>query len=153
MRVVGNFDQEEWIEGTGSTLGLFYSGYDPFPIEAEGRPVLICHEKNGELLYLDDRFTSCPTTILGIGNLPSNQPLPTFFNPTTQSIHLTWQEPLSKEVKVEIFNLLGQQVAKSEVAAGAQTATVQLPSLPSGIYIYRVSQNGEVVGSGKLVKH
>ena len=113
---------------------------------------LICHTKGDELLFLHNDYITCPVEVpLTVSSVEENNDLQTFFNATTQIIEVNWQQPLQQEGKVEIYNLLGQQVARSEVAAGAQTATMNVPALPAGIYLVTLQNNEQLIGQSKLL--
>lgn len=88
-----------------------------------------------------DRNTE--TGINGIGNqqpshynLAQNYPNP--FNPTT---NIRYTLPASQHVTIEVYNTLGQLVAKlidKYQAAGSYTIHFDAHELPSGMYIYRL---------------
>ncbi|MFA8344339.1 MAG: T9SS type A sorting domain-containing protein [Rhodothermaceae bacterium] len=69
-------------------------------------------------------------------SLSQNYPNP--FNPTTK---LKFGIPFESDVKVVIYNILGQQVktlVNEVMDAGFHTVTFDASSLPSGVYIYRI---------------
>ena len=71
---------------------------------------------------------------------------PNPFNPTTQ---FTLQVPRTQEVRVEVFNLLGQRVRllhDGPLEAGeARAFTFEAADLPSGLYLYRAQGDDFVV--------
>lgn len=74
-------------------------------------------------------------------DLKQNYPNP--FNPVT-TIELAL--PVESEVKVEVFNTLGQKVAETasgRFAAGYHELHFDASSLASGLYVYRMSARGE----------
>ena len=80
--------------------------------------------------------------------LYQNYPNP--FNPSTK---IRFDVPHREQVKVSIYNTLGQQVMRlleSEVEAGVHEITFDASHLPSGLYIYRL-QAGEYVESKKML--
>ncbi len=75
--------------------------------------------------------------------LDQNYPNP--FNPSTT---ISYQLASPGEVKLQVFNALGQQVATlvdEFQASGNQTLSWDASSVPSGIYIYRLITGGEVL--------
>jgi hypothetical protein len=76
-------------------------------------------------------------------NLGQNFPNP--FNPTTI---IPFSLPSTGTAKLEIYSLLGQRVATlidREMPAGNHTAQWKAGHLASGMYLYRLSHNGEVM--------
>jgi len=68
--------------------------------------------------------------------LLQNYPNP--FNPTTE---ITYELPQASEVRLSVFNLLGQEVAllvNAKEGAGAHTIRFSGTGLPSGVYLYRL---------------
>lgn len=94
----------------------------------------------GQIAVLD------PTAVddgLGAGNLPTEYELaqnyPNPFNPTTT---ISFSLPQAGAVKLEVFNILGQQVAdlvNSRLEAGIHNVTFDAGNMPSGIYFYRLA--------------
>ncbi|HCR48014.1 MAG TPA: hypothetical protein DIW24_00165, partial [Bacteroidetes bacterium] len=69
--------------------------------------------------------------------LASNYPNP--FNPTTT---IEFGLPMASDVRLSVFNLLGQEVAvlaSGTQTAGTHTVTFEAGNLPSGTYLYRLS--------------
>ncbi|WP_340106165.1 glycosyl hydrolase [Rhodohalobacter sp. 8-1] len=80
--------------------------------------------------------TSIPKTV----ELNQNYPNP--FNPTTV---ISYSLPRASDVRIEIFNMLGQRVAllvNERIQSGQHTAAFQAGHLSSGIYIYRMQAEG-----------
>jgi hypothetical protein len=54
-----DFFSEEWIEGIGSSFGLFGSGLSGIVIFDAYYPFLLCYEQNNNLLYNNPDFLTC----------------------------------------------------------------------------------------------
>ena len=81
-------------------------------------------------------ISGIPTTI----ELNQNYPNP--FNPSTV---ISYSLPAASDVKIEVFNLLGQRVASlvDELKQpGRHTVTFQAGNLSTGVYIYRLQADG-----------
>jgi hypothetical protein len=58
---------------------------------------------------------------------------------------ISYSLPAASDVKIEVFNLLGQRVSllvNDRVQSGQHTATFRSGNLSSGIYIYRLQADG-----------
>jgi len=72
--------------------------------------------------------------------LSQNYPNP--FNPTTT---IRYELPATSRVSLRVFDLLGRQVAElvnGTKRAGAYSVTWNAASLPSGVYVYRLTTDG-----------
>lgn len=81
-------------------------------------------------------------------SLGQNYPNP--FNPTTL---IQFTLPVSDQVRLEVFNLMGQRVAtlvNETVPAGTHTVSFDAGSLASGMYLYRL-QSGSVNLTRKMM--
>ncbi|MBZ0201021.1 MAG: T9SS type A sorting domain-containing protein [Ignavibacteriaceae bacterium] len=81
-------------------------------------------------------------------SLKQNYPNP--FNPTTQ---INFSIPKTENVKLDVYNLLGQKVASlvnDNLSAGSYTTDWNAENLSSGTYIYKMTA-GNIVQSKKMV--
>jgi hypothetical protein len=101
-------------------------------------------------------FVPNPTSInnetqLGIaGNFTLYQNYPNPFNPVT---HIRFGLPNSSKVKIEIFDVLGNNVTtllNENISAGFHTVDFDASNLASGLYLYRI-QAGEFIQMKKMV--
>ncbi|WP_234573345.1 choice-of-anchor Q domain-containing protein [Rhodohalobacter sp. 614A] len=75
--------------------------------------------------------------------LAQNYPNP--FNPTTV---ISYQLPVSSEVRLEVYDMLGRNVAtlvNEQVAAGRHSVHFDASHLSSGIYLYRLAAGNQVM--------
>ncbi len=109
--------------------GFNYTWYlDDFRIELAGDPT------SSELVNAD-----VPTS------LQLNQNYPNPFNPTT---NIDFALPESAQVSLEVYNMLGQQVATLEngyLSAGQHSVTFDGSGLSSGVYLYRLQAGNQVL--------
>ena len=81
-------------------------------------------------------------------SLEQNYPNP--FNPSTR---IAFELPTAATVKLTVFNLAGQEVAKlvnEQRNAGRHEITFEAGNLPSGIYFYRI-QAGNYISTRKMM--
>lgn len=106
----------------------------------------------GELLVNNEQIRSLKVTlytkVVGVNNdetpksfsLKQNYPNP--FNPSTT---IEFQLPVTSNVKINLYNSLGQkvkQITNNSYAAGTHQVNLNASDLPSGIYIYSIKANG-----------
>ena len=73
-----------------------------------------------------------------------DQNFPNPFNPTT---NISFTIPQSSDVKLEVFNALGQKVAtlvNGTRNAGSHTITFDASRFASGVYLYRLTSGNNV---------
>jgi len=96
-------------------------------------------EKYNELTSVEPDHNSIPEGYV----LEQNYPNP--FNPSTS---IKFGIPASSNVTLKVFNALGEEVAKlinENLEAGSYTVNFDASGLPSGIYIYTLQTNDQVL--------
>ena len=90
---------------------------------------------------------------LGLEEPKDDIPTKIIFSPNPATTQSTLHYQLSnKPTEVKLYDLFGREQLEITLPAGQQQQTIHLSTLPSGMYVYQITQNREVVGSGKLVK-
>jgi len=106
----------------------------------------IINLKSGNLTNIDEEKETMPSKYI----LEQNYPNP--FNPSTE---IKFSIPQNSNVKLELFNMIGEKVAtliNEEMAAGSHNYQLSISNyqLSSGIYLYKL-QSGSFVQTRKLM--
>ena len=148
---------EYWIEGIGSTFGIFGAGLSGYIITDVCFPILLCQKQNGVLNYLNPTYNSCfaiPCTV-GLNELITNNVvLKIVPNPTTDNVNLTL-ENIKFTFKMEslqcsIINTFGQIVQTTNIQN--QTTALNISNLQNGIYFLKVFDKNKLIGTTKIIK-
>jgi type IX secretion system substrate protein len=86
--------------------------------------------------------------IPGAFTLRQNYPNP--FNPATQ---IDYDLPVASRVRLTVYNILGQEVMRvvdADQHAGTYRATVDASTLPSGVYLYRLTATSSSGAGAKV---
>lgn len=134
---VNNWHKVGFVEGHSTTNSPKYYSFEDGNI-APGRYFyrLKQIDNDGDFAYSAEVFADVNSTPSKY-RLDQNFPNP--FNPSTV---ITWAIPVDGDVKLSVFNLLGEEVAvlfKGVAKAGNYSSSFDASSLPSGVYVYRLS--------------
>ena len=78
------------------------------------------------------------------------QKIEVFPNPAHEVLYIKIHDNnFSKDLQIEIFNTLGQQIRSINVYSSF--AEISLKENPSGIYLYKIRQNTKIVKQGKII--
>jgi len=107
-------------------------------------------EEHQELIVINDNgyeahFQNVPYLSVDKQQKPN---LTLYPNPTDDFLYI---ENLTNPVQIEIYDLSGKVLLSKEVDEA--TKQVNLSQLSEGVYLYQLSQNGQKVKTGKLVKN
>lgn len=145
--VQGSTNQFEWIEGVGSKTGLFYPA---FATSIGPERSLICFDENDSLKYLNPLYSDCYGQLVGVEQ-NTLSPLKLYPNPTSSSLYIESPQEL-QNVAIELSDLLGNVVYYTRLGNGFRFE-VNNVTLAQGAYAYRISNDGIVISSGKLIFH
>lgn len=122
--------------GTEYTLWL-YQYHSAFELFSD--PAVASAVSGGTSTSIDDEMTNFPKEY----NLSQNYPNP--FNPTTQ---IQYSLPASAYVTLSGYDMTGRQVAtlvNESVGAGSHTVTFDAGHLSSGLYLYRLQADSNLI--------
>ena len=105
-------------------------------------PFVVSFRTSDVVLAVDDRGRRIPTEYALHQNYP---------NPFNQTTVIQLDLPRQSVVTLKVYNLLGQEVAAlidgTSMSAGVHDLTFNASSVPSGVYLYRVTAEGS---NGKM---
>ncbi len=132
------------IEGIGSTFGLLEMLIDPF----EWSDNLVCYVDSGATVYSNGWIASCvlPSPV-GLYEYSDETPISIFPNPTKGIINL--KTAFSEKTQIEIFDVLGKRVYKSEQAPFE--FTIDLSEQPKGVYFLKANSGNKISKTQKIV--
>lgn len=101
------------------------------------------HQKDGSGLFkINMRYRTSAT---GLDEIPTNEDIMLFPNPTNNIINVIFLNP-NEKYDIEIHSPLGQQILKTST-----TTTIDIENLPKGIYILTIKQSNKKI-TKKIVK-
>ncbi len=106
-------------------------------------------DTDGLLPITGTAVTPTPTPIVTSHLIATNYPNP--FNPTTT---IQFSTPVAGLVNITVFDVLGRQVAtlvNDNLSAGTYTTPFDAVSLPSGMYMYRLTLNNQSIVNRMLL--
>lgn len=136
---IPDFHEEYWIQGIGSTLGIFNSGVSAVPLADIEFPVLLCFEKDGILLYDNPDFTDCYEHYpVGI-NEKENNVFSIYPNPADKNIRI-----VSKTIPENyyIYSGTGNEIQRGSF--GKMGNSIDISALPAGIYVLIIEGKSSV---------
>jgi hypothetical protein len=140
---------EYWIEGIGSTRGLF----SPVTPETTGslKWELICFNQDGIVKYLNPEYNSCFPVLTGINEGETvNKPVKLYPNPVTDQSILDFSNTHQEFTMVEIYNGLGKKIREITLN-GTNTVQISISGYESGIYFYKLIGKNQEVYSDKFI--
>ena len=79
-----------------------------------------------------------------------DEPFRLFPNPASSEIQIDFAEPLTSDLRLEVFNLTGQLLDTQNIRAGSSTCSLSIGSLPDGLYLLRIRENSRLIGQQKF---
>ncbi|MBC7412796.1 MAG: T9SS type A sorting domain-containing protein [Bacteroidia bacterium] len=145
----GFYEIEYWIEGVGSTYGLFYPDAIGSGVVDGCLPSLLCVVHNGITLYDDTAYASCYELCNKVGfKTETVSLLTTFPNPTTTTLTINAAANITS---LRMYNGLGQEVINNVYTIVSTTQTIPVSTLPNGIYMLQVTTVNNNISTQKIV--
>jgi hypothetical protein len=141
FKIVGvdfpNGEEEYWIEGIGSTMGIFNSGISGIFVTDITFPTLLCFEKEEATVYHNPNFTDCYETYpVGIEEADMAFGTHIYPNPTNSSFKIESEKEI---IYYQLLSGTGKILLNGEV--GSKLLTLDISDLPNGIYLITLKTN------------
>jgi Secretion system C-terminal sorting domain len=140
---LGDNNKDYWIEGIGSTKGLFYSYSGD---EFENTETLLCFENKSGVIYKARINEGCFLSSIG-NEFNTQNNIKLYPNPFLESV--TLESPLSISGDFELFDITGKQLRKE--AFEGTTFEFHRKGLTAGVYIFKILEKGRPLSIGKLI--
>jgi len=139
------YEHVSWVEGIGSTGGTFFS-LGPY-FEHGGK--LFEFTYNGIVFY-QDTISTCGLT-LNQNSLNTAAKTHIYPNPFFDKITVSLSTNYNSHSIFELYDIVGKRILDSRLYKDRNE--LDLEYLGSGIYIYRIMNEGKAILSGKLIKN
>ncbi len=137
---------EYFIEGIGSTYGLFGHGIFLFDVGLQ----LVCMEQNGELIYRIPEAESCIYLSTSTPDLENDLQIAISPNPANEEIRLGLPQTDHTTATISLHDALGRSVAIGVERSG-QNMMLDVSRLPTGLYTVTLSAPGMPVTSARVM--
>jgi hypothetical protein len=135
--------EDYWIAGIGSvSAGLFDAGMYGFcgAICFSAPPVLLCYERDGNLLFDNPSYDNCIEYPLGTSELEQEISLNVFPNPTEDYITFHANETIES---ASIFTVNGQLLSTIELHS--KNNQISFTNFPNGIYFITLKTSKGII--------
>lgn len=138
----------EWDFGDGTTFTGRKPYWHTFAASGTYRVCLTVSNENSSHKYCRDVVIGDTTSTLD--NVSAHMQVHLFPNPTTADIHITISDYVPADARVVIYDAMGNSIVDKRVYYGLNP--IDLSHVPSGIFFYRLSENGKDIKTGTLTK-
>lgn len=130
---------EEWIEGIGSTHGLFDAFMEVFILDMGSS--LLCFTENGTQKYQDANYQNCFYSSVGIQENKREFTIQISPNPITNKSFISFTINQTQNLKINLFDIAGrhtQTIACTQFKEGENKMEWNASNLNSGIYFLKI---------------
>jgi hypothetical protein len=147
LDINNNGFDEYWIEGIGSTCGVFFSGISgatSFQTGGLGLPALVCFHQNDSLLYDNPFFNGCfPNSGVGFQSSIKSNPIQIFPNPTNDILNITNPHQIST---YQIYQMDGKLITQGN------NFPIDISKFTNGIYFLKITTKNNQIINQKIIK-
>ena len=134
----------------------YKTGHEQDTLSTEEFPVFQPDTTTSYVLKLTDFKYDITYDTVNVEVVDCKQPtsLKVYPNPTNDVVYFSFDSPIPKDLSIELYNLLGQQIKGISYKPNKESRLVELnlSTLSTGIYFYRVIIDKDVKFAGKIVK-
>lgn len=134
----------KFIEGIGTNYGFDYFLAEHWFFDAP-YPNLLCTFKNGHQVYGD---SICFVQFSDVEKQSSKNLISIYPNPTNSHLSITFPPNQNGEFEFQLFTITGKKIKIESVSHFSQS--IDLQSIASGLYIYKIIDSGRVIQIDKL---
>ena len=140
-------DEEYWIWGIGSTLGVMNPGRLHQAIFDVEDPILMCCHKEFDQVFDHPDYTKCHTEGLSL-NKYSKTNFKIYPNPANNQLTIEWVLSSSVNYQLEIKDMQGRSVYNQRV--NSNQFIWNTSNVSEGIYILNIFTNHQLISSKKI---
>jgi len=132
------------------------AGHEQDTLSTEEFPVFQPDTTTTYVLKLTDFKYDITYDTVNVEVVDCKQPtsLKIYPNPTNDVVYFSFDSPIPKDLSIELYNLLGQQIKGISYKPNKESRLVELnlSTLSTGIYFYRVIMDKDIKFAGKIIK-
>lgn len=143
---------EQWIEGIGSSSGLFNVFLGAFVLDMSSS--LLCFHENGIKKYEDPNFQNCFFSSVGIQENNSLVNFQISPNPTQTNCFINFNLPQTDLLKIQLLSNSGQilkSLAETNYLSGANIIELNVDDLAAGFYILKIQGQKHLANKKLLI--
>jgi hypothetical protein len=88
----------------------------------------------------------------GVTIAPTKATFTFYPNPATEKVTLQFSGSSTKAIECSFFDIAGRRVAGAPLNGSSDKVEIDVKHLPSGLYLYRVTEDGLIQTTGKFTK-
>jgi hypothetical protein len=138
----------DWDFGDGTTFSGRKPYYHTFPGPGKYSVCLTVSNENNSHTFCRDIILGDPTSAIDVQHVKINVHL--FPNPTDGDLNITLSDYIPADASVLIYDMMGTLVVENRIYYGQNN--IGFADIKEGIYIYKITENGKEVWTGKIVK-